>query len=458
MFGLISKLNKAKILLLISVVFLFLMTSFTNPPSQATVDSKGMPNTLRMGIRTSAELFGEVKYSDIGDTGKRDKIEGFCKLFGEKLTAHSGVTEVTYTSITNDHLGDDYRRYAGLRPSYQVNNDTQKIDPKTRENPAIDLECGANTRFDEIATRNEDEYVNLLNGERRKPKNLRKSNLWKYNIKFEDLNDGQDSYLYTTGVKLLVNNQTYNTLIQAEKNDKLAEELENIQIAVVKNTTTLSAFKQANRDGKPSGYSYKYTGYDSRYDALDTFETNNDLNYAYASDSPILQTVLNQGFKEGYKIYPPEDDVFLPFLPKQHYGIVFYSLSGFSQQLGKVISETKKNNKKTFQTELKERLSRINQRIDALISIEYKTEAEADSLIPEEKEPTGSKKPDKQPLLSQIAAVIILVVTIISGYCFVSYVARDKGYRDQATKVLIPIVIAGVVFAVKWAFAVLFSQ
>lgn len=470
------KFNKVSIILFISVVLLIVITTINTASSQTEGDYSKLPNSIIMGVRTSAELFGEVRYSSIIKTEIEDqktgqlkevdirleKIGGFCRTYGKKLEEHinlenqkKGITKkvkVEYISIKNDHLGDEFRRYNGLRPS------------KKGGEPLIHLECGPNTRFELTETESESDYFNLIND-----KNSVPNDLWKYNIKFKDYNPLLEKPLHSTGIKILVNNDVYKELKKLNKKDnknQYKEKLSKIAIAVVKNTTTYEGFKEAKEKsslGDESVQGYNYLAKNNRYEALKFLETT--PNSAYASDVPILQTILSQGFKENYSIFPPGEE-FLPDLPKQYYDIAFYSLSGFADDLESAIRATESVNRKEFDTELNNRQQKIDDRVELLSGSKEsisRNQARLVLLILLAVFFVGVlfyrfMSNRYQGNQARLVSLIFLLALVFAGIAFVVYIFRFDNHRDNFISLGIPLIYTGIGVLATKALATLFSE
>ncbi|MGB3298312.1 MAG: transporter substrate-binding domain-containing protein, partial [Phormidesmis sp.] len=152
---------------------------------------------------------------------------------------------------------------------------------------------------------------------------------------------------YTTGIRLLLKKDTAKALKKADL------ELQNLLIAVLRQTTTLQEFEDHKE------YYRNYVPYpknklqDSKNDVRDLAlnALQNDRVQAFASDAPILQTLFKQGVqgeypfrqdrepyeKSDYTIYPGEG--YLDELGAQEYAIAIQKNTTYSERLRDIINE-----------------------------------------------------------------------------------------------------------------------
>ncbi len=281
------------ILFLIIIFFNFIGLNKSNA-SNCNVDySISIPiylknkENLRLGFRTSAELFGKVRYQ----SGYNFDAEGFCIELGKKIGNEIG-RNVVFHPIANDNAGDAFIRYEGLRDDL------------------IDIECGPNTIF--------------------KPEEAEFT--WQKNIIFS-------REFYNTGIKFLLPKEIFDKL-----NHDFLDEIYKIKIEVVENTTTYAVLRDnsiyhnyihLNEDGNAAN---------SIYDALQTLDNDKDRNlYVFASDLPILKTILkNAYFNKNYKIFPEKDYEYLPSIHNpEYYGIALNSKAKYKKRFDLTVDELK---------------------------------------------------------------------------------------------------------------------
>ncbi len=147
---------------------------------------------------------------------------------------------------------------------------------------------------------------------------------------------------------------------------------------------------------------------------------------AYASDLPILQTILLQGFIENYRIFPPEDPEdkeSLPNISPQEYGIAFYSKSKYAQTIKKAIEFTRRKD---------------NQDLDKYINIKQDN---IDNKIRLLQDNFSNISPPDPPgnvnLWLWIQIIVFLIITII----VVTFIFRNPNYRDKFMYGIITIIL-----------------
>ena len=347
------------------------------------------PNTIRMGVRLSSELFGKIRY----ESGKNTKMEGYCIELGEELRKELRreeiSVEVEYQPIANDHAGDEYTRYQGLRRGY------------------IDLECGPNTIFEPL------------------PDNAKSQDQWQKDIIFSD-------DFYIADIKILLKKNLVNEF-------ESSEDVKNLKIEVIEDTTTYLAFKKYNKNADRK-YSINYISSNSpiktRYEALYNLDEKEEI--AFANDLPILNTILKQGYIDrGFIIYPSDSEEYLPGFQnsnyKQKYGIAFYSeadLSHIGVSLDKLRSVV---NRVIDRDDLKKYLQERKKEIeDTNNLLQNYYQDEIDLHKPIEPEPKSSN------FLIYVAIFIFLGATIY----FLALILRDNELRRQFLSKFIVVIIS----------------
>lgn len=233
----------------LSLIFLICVLSTRIAISQSIVPQTNLSTTLSglnhrivIGVRTAAY--------PIGRDVKSQQAEGFCGVFGrqlkEELKKYDPQIQILYDDIENEYLKSGLDRFDGLRSG------------------RIHIECGPNSKS--IRT------MNVAN-----------------DIEFSDV-------FYITGVKLLMKSELVQEINQSQAN--LAEKFKQYKIGVVKDTTTLKEL------GNLEWLKLKHPPYETRDDALNALLSGSNEIQGYASDAPILRTLLKQGVTKGQKNQP----------------------------------------------------------------------------------------------------------------------------------------------------------
>jgi polar amino acid transport system substrate-binding protein len=181
-------------------------------------------------------------------------------------------------------------------------------------NNRIDIECGSNSISSLNLKINENEDTT-----------------------FGDKIELSKTIFHTTGIKLLLKKDTANDLNRDLNN--LENKLRDLSIAVMRQTTTLNEFK--NNDQYYRGY-IPYPKIEKSNSKLDVRDLalddlgNSVKPFAFASDSPMLQTLFENGVEgesqfvkhrnpykdtNNYTIFPAEPGSYLPHLNKQFYAV-----------------------------------------------------------------------------------------------------------------------------------------
>ncbi len=244
------KVKKFKFRAIVGLASLFWFLFVIHVVSQTVI-----PNTVKLGIRTTVPPIGSVRTE-----GGNSVWGGFCSTFAQELEIelqqiNPGVT-VEKREIKNDYKGSKYPRWGSLLTE----------EPEDR----LDMQCGPNSR--QAIENNQ--------------------------VIFSDVS------FYETGIKLLLKKEISDEYLSDQSQESLLDLLEivraKIRIGAIVDTTTLERLRSAG---------YEVSSYETRELALKALDE--DRVQAFASDAIILRVLIENGANGG-KPYKDQGYILFP--------------------------------------------------------------------------------------------------------------------------------------------------
>ena len=390
MFKLHSKaFKKLKLLIIISFTFFICITDTNQAFSQSSsnIDSSEnlryalelLNHEIKIGVRTAAY--------PIGHDVKSTSAEGFCGVFGrelkKELKKYDSSIEVKYDDIENEYNKKGYDRFDGIR------------------NGNVNIECGPNSEA--IHTDNVAEEID-------------------FSIPF-----------YETGIKLLMKKSLIEKINQSSD---INEIFKNLKIATIRDTTT----------NRKLSYSHKLnydinlidSPFDTRKEALEHVLDND--NTAYASDAPILASIIKRGIKNNinsmpnslfkdYGIFPEESEKYLTQEKTEKYVIAIKddpALKPILDVINWVLNEDKNPSKK-----LKASKKEIEDfTLTVTTTISYNNPDPIDSRYQPAKDLPNTKiTTQKKRLFDKLLLLINYLGYVLAGLCAVIFISKKVNFR-----------------------------
>lgn len=265
--------KKLKLLIIISFTFLICITDTNQAVSQSNSNTnfsneikyvlEKLDHKIKIGVRTAAY--------PIGRDVKPTSAEGFCGVFGrelkKELSRYDKSIEVRYDDIENEYNKTWYDRFDGLR------------------NGKINIECGPNSKDIQI-----DNVADDI----------------QFSVPF-----------YETGIKLLLKKSIIEKIHKSSDSNAI---IKSLKIATVRDTTTYNQLSFRNK--LKYGIELIDPPFETRKKALEYVLNSIDDNVAYASDMPILASIIKRGIRnrinpmpkelfDDYGIFPQEKEKYI---------------------------------------------------------------------------------------------------------------------------------------------------